>query len=247
VIRALRGLAGAFAYYTVLPAGRFASGEAPDVAAFEWLPIVGAVVGAIAGLTAYGAFAWLGAPWSFVLAWALLIGLTGAIHFDGFLDGCDALFATVTPQRRLEILRDVHHGTYAVVGMAIMAAFGLTALAAIAPARYPLVLAFTGSAARLAVLPPAWIFPYARRDGMARTFAAPPGLAAAILNLVAVEAIAWFVTPWAAALAPAAIAAAWIGAAWASRRLGGGLTGDVYGGLIVTIEVLLLLALLALR
>ena len=62
-----------------------------------------------------------------------------------------------------------------------------------------------------------------------------------------VEAIAWFVTPWAAALAPAAIAAAWIGAAWSSRRLGGGLTGDVYGGLIVTIEVLLLLALLALR
>ncbi len=238
----MRGLAGAFAYYTVVPAGRLAGNEPPDVTAFEWLPLVGALVGALAGLAAFAAFHWLHVPWSFVLAWALALGLTGAIHVDGFLDACDALFASVAPQRRLEILKDVHHGTFAVVGMAIIAAFALAALAAIAPARYPLVLAFSGACARLAIIPQAWIFPYARSNGMARTFASPPSVIAVVLNLALVETLAWFVAPWALVLAPLAIACAWIGATWSSRRLGGALTGDIYGALIVAIEVLLLLA-----
>lgn len=238
----MRGLAAAFAYYTVVPVGRFAADEPPDVTAFEWLPVVGAFVGALAGLAAFAAFHWLHVSWSFVLAWALAFGLTGAIHLDGFLDACDALFASVAPQRRLEILKDVHHGTFAIVGMAIIAAFAVAALAAIAPARYPLVLAFTGAAARLAVIPQAWLFPYARSNGMARTFASPPSVIPVVLSLALVEILAWFVAPWAIVLAPLALACAWIGATWSSRRLGGALTGDLYGALIVAIEVLLLLA-----
>jgi adenosylcobinamide-GDP ribazoletransferase len=243
VIQALRGLGGALAYYTVLPAGRYATGEAPDVAALEWLPFVGAIVGALAGFAGYAAFGWLHVPWAFVVSWALAIGLTGALHVDGFLDACDGLFASVSTQRRLEILRDARHGTFAVVGMAILAAFWLAALAAIAPSRYPLVLAFSGAAARLAVMPIALGFPYAASGAMTRTFAVRPSPFALVLNLALVEALAWAIAPWALVLLPAAVVAAWAGAVWASRRLDEALTGDVYGALIVTIEVLVLLAL----
>lgn len=244
MIRALRGIAGAFAYFSILPIGRraAAAGEPPDVAAIEWLPAVGVAIGAIAGFGGYAAYAWLHAPWSFAVAWALTLGLTGAIHADGFLDSCDGLFVTATPQRRLEILTDPRHGTFAIVGMAIVAIFALAALAAIAPQRYPLVLAFAGAAARLPTLALARSFRYARSGGMTRTFEVPPSVASIVLNVMLVESLAWFVAPRALAIAPAALVYAYAAAAWAGRRLGGGLTGDVYGGLIVTIEVLALLA-----
>lgn len=239
----LRGLGDALAYYTILPVGRFAGDAPPGVRALEWLPAIGAVVGAIAGFGGYAVDRWLHAPWAFVVAWALALGLTGAIHADGFLDACDGLFASVSPQRRLEILKDVRHGSFALVGMAVAAAFWLAALAAISPARYPLVLAFSGAAARLAATTQAWIFPYARSGGMRDTFAAHPSALSLILNAALVEGLGWFVAPWALVALPLAVLWAWLAAAWASRRLGGAITGDVYGALIVATEIPLLLAL----
>jgi cobalamin synthase len=126
--------------------------------------------------------------------------------------------------------------------MAIVAAFWLAALAAIAPGRFPLVLAFSGASARFAVMPVALAFSYATSGAMARTFASRPSLLSLILNAVLVEALAWAIAPWALALAPAAMLVALAVAWWASRRLDGAVTGDVYGAAIVTTEVLLLLA-----
>ncbi len=243
MIRALRGLGRALAYYTVIPAGRHATEEAPDVAALEWLPLVGALVGAIAGFAGYASYAWLQVSWAFLIAWASAIGLTGALHVDGFLDACDALFASASPQRRIEILKDVRHGTFAVAGMAIVAAFWLAALIAIPPWRFPLVLAFSGATARFAVMPIALAFPYGTSGAMTRTFASRPSALSLISNAALVEALAWAIAPWALAVAPAALLVAWAAASWASRRLGGVVTGDVYGASIVTVEVLVLLTL----
>jgi adenosylcobinamide-GDP ribazoletransferase len=242
VSRVLRGLLAAFGYFTILPAGRSEPPATPGAEALGWLPAIGAVVGCIAGLGGYGA-ARLHLPWAFVVAWALAIGLTGALHVDGLLDACDGLFASASPQRRLEILKDVHHGTFAIAGMAIAGAFWLAALAAIAPARYPLALAFSGAAARFAAIAPAWSFPYARGGSLNAAFVARPSLPAAAIDFAGVELLAWFLNPWALVLAPLAIAFAWACARWASGRLGGVLTGDAYGALIVVTEVALLLGL----
>ena len=172
--RALRACADAFAYFTVLPAGRFASAGAPDAYALSFLPLVGAIVGGIAGGIGYAAFVVLHVNWAFAVAWAAAIGLTGAIHVDGFLDACDGLLVTATPQRRLEIMTDPRHGTFAVVGMAVLTVFWLIALAPVPPERLPLVLAWSGALARLAVVPNAWAFPYARGGAMSATFASRP-------------------------------------------------------------------------
>lgn len=235
--RALRGLTVALAYFTVIPAGRSANDEGPGPESLAWLPPIGAIVGAVAGFGGLAAYAWLHAPWSFVVAWALGIGLTGAIHIDGFLDACDGLFCSAPAERRLEILKDVRHGSFAVVGMALAATFWLAALAAIPPARFPIALAFSGAASRLAAIAQASFFPYARSAGLTRAFARRPNVVALLLDGVLVEALAWFVAPWALAIAPIACVAAWCAARWASGRLGGGLTGDVYGALIVATEI----------
>jgi adenosylcobinamide-GDP ribazoletransferase len=247
MLRALRACADAFAYFTVIPMGKLASGPAPDAFALSFLPFVGAAVGALAGGAGFAVFAAFHVPWAFAVAWAVAVGLTGAIHVDGFLDSCDGLLVTATPERRLEIMTDPRHGTFAVAGMAMLTVFWLLALAPVAPERLPLVLAWSGALARLAVLPNAWIFSYARAGAMSSTFVARPNVALFAAGFILVEVLAWFVTPLALAAAPIAILLALAGGRWAALRLGGGLTGDVYGALVVKIEVLALLALSAFR
>jgi adenosylcobinamide-GDP ribazoletransferase len=96
--------------------------------------------------------------------------------------------------------------------------------------------------ARLAVVPNAWTFPYARAGAMSATFASRPSFVLFVLSFALVEALAWFVAPLALLVAPAAILLALVGGVWAARRLGGGLTGDVYGAIVVKLEVLALLS-----
>ena len=49
----------------------------------------------------------------------VLVGVlvTGAFHEDGLADLADAVAGGTTPERRLEILRDPHHGTYGVAAL----------------------------------------------------------------------------------------------------------------------------------
>ena len=223
----------AFSYFTILPAGTTA---APDADALAWLPLVGTVVGALAGGAAYAVA--LIAPHGLAVATAfgLTIALTGALHLDGFLDCCDALFASAPPARRLEILKDPRHGTFALAGFAVAGVAWLAALGALAPASYPLALALSGAAARWSAVIHARWSPYARAD-------APPALAQrpplAVLapggGLVLVLAAALGVRGVVAAVAALLGAAAAL--AFARARLGGGLVGDAYGFAIVVAEI----------
>ena len=238
--RALAALAGAFAYFTMVPMGRLAF-TAPDADALSALPIVGAVIGVVAGGIGL-AFAPLHGVWSAIGAWCALVVLTGAIHIDGFLDSCDALFASVTPERRLEILHDPRHGTFANVGMVILTITALAALVGIAPQRFPAILAFCAAAARLSVIANAWLYPYARAGAVTRAFAAKPSAWGFAAMCVVTGVLAWIATPVAIVLIPCAVVVALAVGWWMSRRLGGGLTGDTYGALIAVNETLLVIA-----
>lgn len=46
--------------------------------------------------------------------------LTGGIHLDGYMDCCDGIFSRRDLERRREILKDSHVGSFAVVGLAIL-------------------------------------------------------------------------------------------------------------------------------
>ncbi|MGC2129713.1 MAG: adenosylcobinamide-GDP ribazoletransferase [Candidatus Aquilonibacter sp.] len=146
-MRYLRALAAAFSYFSILPIPH--AQAPPDDDAIALLPIVGLVIGGLAGYGAYGiallTHSQLAAA---IAAWVLSIALSGAIHVDGFLDCCDGLFAMAPPEKRLEIMRDPHHGTYAIAGMAMVSVLWLYALAQIPPSLMPATLALTGCIAR---------------------------------------------------------------------------------------------------
>jgi len=236
-------LRAAFSYFTILPAGTTA---APDADALAWLPLVGAVVGALAGGAAYAVA--LIAPHGLAVATAfgLTIILTGAIHLDGFLDCCDALFASAPPARRLEILKDPHHGTFALAGFAVAGVAWLAALGVLAPASYPLALAVSGAAARWSSVIHARWSPYARADAPPALAQRPPMRVLApsggiLLSLAAALGAPKHAAGLAAALAALVAAAAAL--AFARARLGGGLVGDAYGFAIVVAEVAALIVL----
>ena len=211
--------------------------------ALAWLPFIGAVVGALAGSAAYAVSLIAPHPFAVAAAFGLSIVLTGAVHLDGFMDGCDAFFASVPAQRRLEILKDPRHGTFAIVGFGVVGVLWLAALWALSPAAYPLALALTGAAARWSAVIHALWFAYARAGAPTRAFERRPPfpLLAAGAVLVAGLAFALHAPGYAAAAAALVVGAAAI--TWASVRLGGGLVGDAYGFAIVIAEVAALIAL----
>lgn len=93
------------------------------------LPLVGALIGGLWFLLASVGRALL--PETLCAAWiaALPFLLTGFMHLDGFMDTCDALLSWRPLEQRQKILKDVHCGSFAVVGMVLLFA-GMFAAAA---------------------------------------------------------------------------------------------------------------------
>jgi adenosylcobinamide-GDP ribazoletransferase len=224
----------ALAYFTVFPVGVRA---APQAQTLVWLAPTGALVGATAGAAAW--LIALVAPHAFAVAtaFALCIVLTGAIHIDGFLDSCDGLFASVTPQRRLEILKDPLHGTFAVAGFAVIVIFWLVSLWLLPVTQLAAVLAFSAALARWSAVLNVFIIPDARAGEGTRIFTAKPSWLAIVLESVFLATAAVMLGKSAVAFCACAPVLSLLVGQWAKHRLGGGLTGDIYGFLIVVLEI----------
>ncbi|MBV8074744.1 MAG: adenosylcobinamide-GDP ribazoletransferase [Candidatus Eremiobacteraeota bacterium] len=223
----------ALGYFSTLPVAGRELGTRPLPQTIVYLPLVGIALGGLAGGAAYGTALVAPAPLAVAVAFGLSIVLTGALHVDGFLDACDALFAPVSPQRRLEILKDPHHGTFAVAYFAVVCVVWVAALAALPPARLVPAVAFAAGAARWNAVINLLIFPYGSSGRR------PPALVLG-LEALAILGLSALVAPWVWLAVPVGAALAAAGAAWAARRLGGVVTGDVYGALIVAEEVVIL-------
>lgn len=215
--------------------------EMPELARSQaWFPAVGLIIGALLLAVDRVATRALPLPTVDVMIVVALVIITGALHLDGLADAADGLFGGATPERRLEIMRDVHAGTYAVVAVASVLALKWAGLAAIpGDVRFE-ALVLTPCLARLALLIVAAAFPYARSDGLGASFRAhaPAALVAgAATTTLAATALlgvgGLFVVAFAATsgLAVGAVAV----------RMVGGMTGDLYGATIEISEAVTLL------
>lgn len=194
-------------------------------------PVVGLLVGALAGLAL-----WLGAQFGLHPLAASFLGLavaalaTGALHEDGLADVADGFGGGADKTKKLRIMRDSRIGVYGVLALILVIGFkggalgGFTGpgLAAVA-----LIVAHTLSRAALPMLMVA--LPPARRTGLGKAAGIPKRedavMSAAIGVLVAVLALG--IGPGLVASALAALAVAAVGAL--ARRHIGGFTGDVLG------------------
>jgi adenosylcobinamide-GDP ribazoletransferase len=156
--------------------------------------------------------------------------LTGAIHIDGFLDTADAALASVPLERRREILKDPHHGTFAVASFAVAAVLWFAAIQALPSDALAGDLAVAGFAARSAAL----LAPQVRE--------LKPSASSLVLGIPGALIWIWLVVAshaWAVLLVfPLAMMIARV----LFRRFGR-MSGDLYGFIIVCCEVCALIVL----
>jgi len=213
-------------------------------ASVAFFPLVGALLGTLLA-TADALLALIFPPIArSAILLALWVILTGCLHLDGFLDTCDGLLGGWTPEKRLEIMRDERVGAYALAGGVLLLLLKFSALASLPHHWEALVMAATLGrwGMSLAIV----AFPYARPEGLGRSMKDQADwLHAGIATLITLIVV-WLAGQF-AGLAMMALAGVtiWLGARFSLRRIPG-LTGDIYGAMNETIELVVLLAMAAL-
>jgi adenosylcobinamide-GDP ribazoletransferase len=207
-----------------------------------WLPVVGFVLGTILAAGDWG-LRWVGfAPLVVsTLVVVLLLVLSGALHADGLMDTCDAVFGHASPQRRLEIMRDPRTGTFGVVGLVCVVALKMAAVEALPGAIRPHLLFLAPGLGRWSIVLLATLFPYGRASGLGaplKAAATPSALALASLAPVAACIVIGPLGLLCGALS--ALVALGLGR-WLMRLLPG-LTGDCYGATCEVVETVVLLS-----
>ena len=205
------------------------------------LPIVGALLGLI--WVALGGLAMAGLPTS--LRAALIAAtpwlLTGFIHLDGYMDTCDAILSWRPLEQRLRILKDVHTGAFAVVGLGLLMMFSYAACEALdwtglRALLFIPAISRCGSAFCVLTLKPLGHSEYAKTEGKG-----VQRLAVAAMWLIAVIACAVWLRQLAIALL-VETAAYGLAMFWACRTLKG-VSGDVAGFALTVGELAALVAL----
>jgi adenosylcobinamide-GDP ribazoletransferase len=165
----------------------------------------------------------------------LLLVLSGALHADGLMDTCDAVFGHASPERRLEIMRDPRVGAFGVVGLVCVVALKIAAVNALPAALRVQTLILAPTLGRWAIVLVATLFPYGRASGLG----APLKAAATPRTLVVASLL-----PVAGCLALGQVgavcgvlaAAVAFGLGRWLMRLLPGLTGDNYGAACELVE-----------
>ncbi|WP_374585820.1 adenosylcobinamide-GDP ribazoletransferase [Pseudoduganella sp.] len=242
----------ALQFFTRLPIPRWVGFE-PDWLhhASRYFPAVGLVVAAIAGAVYAAAAMVLPLPVAVLLSTAAGIYTTGAFHEDGFADACDGLGGGHTRERVLEIMKDSRIGAYGAIGIILMLATKVAALASLPMLAALGALLAAHPLSRLMACALIWRMEYARAEGKAKPLAqemrhgefAIAALGAA-LPAGAVVALGWLpLGALGTGLAGMLLATLWFARKFQQRL--GGYTGDCLGAVQQLAEAVFYLCVLA--
>ena len=249
----LSDLRESLVFLTRLPIRHETPARRPE--AMRAFPLAGAVVGLIGGVIYWCADAAnLPVVLCALLAVAIMVAVTGALHEDGIADTADGFGGGRDRERKLEIMRDSRIGSFGVIALILVIAIKVFAIAALAErsgsAAMPL-FALIGSAA-LSRAMAVWLLrllPPARDDGLAVN-AGRPDRRVVMQALLAGALLAGVPVLLSIGLSPLimAVAAAGLGL-WLVKRLANaqiqGQTGDVAGACQQVSECFYLMALTA--
>jgi adenosylcobinamide-GDP ribazoletransferase len=213
--------------------------------------VAGALIGLLISVVLIaGQFARLPSMMTALIAVAIGMIVTGALHEDGFADTADGLGGGKTRERRLEIMRDSRIGTYG--ALALIVAVGLRVIAYSSLLQMPvpaivMVVVASQSFSRALMVDLLWATPPARNNGLSHYAGQPPRAVAmfAILVGLALTLFAGYYTSFGNAVLALGLGLA--ATALIRRqavRLIGGQTGDICGAAQVACEITMLTAFL---
>ena len=206
----------------------------------RFFPLVGLVLGICYALAAWILVSVLGMrALTAALLLILPLLLTGGLHADGFMDTADGVFSGRERERKLEIMKDSRVGSFGVVAFVLLMFLQFALLLDMSPPLLVPVFFVMPIIGRMAMVLAVSCFPYARADGMGKTFA---DMADRRTVVIAALTTALLVLPC-GVLASAALVLGTVFALLVCRWLTavlGGVTGDVYGAVSVLTETLVL-------
>ncbi|MEG1413111.1 MAG: adenosylcobinamide-GDP ribazoletransferase [Acidaminococcaceae bacterium] len=206
-----------------------------------YFPLVGLVIGLFLAAVNYGLIA-LQAP-VLIRATLLLLAeiiITGGLMYDGFMDTADGVFSARDRERMLAIMKDSCVGANAVLSVLILVLLKLAVYVEMRPELLTVSFIAMSVATRTFMVLFIVNFPYARKEGIGHLFKqyAKPiytyiafTLCAGIIYLCGYQFLLTTVLTLAVALCCAKFLSAQLG----------GLTGDTYGALTETGNILFLL------
>ena len=231
--------------YSAIPVPQFEWTEKNMKYALCAFPLIGVVIGFVCwGLAALCGAIGIPAVFQAALLCVAPVIITGGIHLDGFADTSDALSSHADRQKKLEILSDPHIGSFAVIRLCC---YFVIMFAAWAGLRTYLPVPFICSFCMSRVLSAFAVsaFPMAKKTGLAYTFSKSSDrkrvcviLIIADILLFAAMAIASPVGLFMALAAHLMFAAYYA----VSRRVFGGITGDLAGWFLTLAEMWMLIA-----
>ena len=240
--------------FTIVPVrAAAAAGLAPGdgVGALLWLPVLGAALGAVAGLPDVAVRQWAphAGPLGAVLSVAALAIMTRCLHLDGLADTADGLASRASAERALEIMRRSDIGPFGVVAIVFTVLVDVVALSVVpgGPWTPVPILAVAAATGRVAAVQAAMRgVPAARSSGFGALVAGgvPAGAVAAwtvavlMVGTVLAES-ARVPVIWLVVMQCCALAAGWLLRAHVVRRIGG-TTGDVFGALVEVVTAVAL-------
>ena len=210
----------------------------------RFFPLVGLVLGSCYALAACVLTYIVGTAFGMrtlnaVLLLILPILLTGGLHADGFMDTADGVFSGRERERKLEIMKDSRVGSFGVVSFVLLMFLQFALLLDMHPFLLLPALFVMPIIGRFAMVLAVARFPYARADGMGKTFA---DMADRKTVAIAAVTTAVLVLPC-GLLASVALVLGVLFAFLFCRTMTktlGGVTGDVYGAVTVLTETLVL-------
>ncbi len=193
--RVARDLVLAGAFLTRLPLPRVPM--APINAVVWAFPVVGGLIGSVAGGILALAGPVLGADAAAVLVVTATLWLTGALHEDGLADTADGLGGGLDRARKLAIMKDSRIGTYGVCALILALGFKVILMARLSEAGGGTLgaLIAAGAVSRTVLVILMRMVPPARPDG-ASAAAGQPGRGMTVLTLLTGLGLAAIAMAW---------------------------------------------------
>ena len=206
----------------------------------RFFPLVGLVLGLCYALAAWILVSVLGMrALTAALLLILPLLLTGGLHADGFMDTADGVFSGRERERKLEIMKDSRVGSFGVVAFVLLMFLQFALLLDMSPPLLVPVFFVMPIIGRMAMVLAVSCFPYARADGMGKTFADMADRGTVAIAAVTTSVLVIPIGLLATLALVLGIVFALLFCRWMTAILGG-VTGDVYGAATVLTETIVL-------
>ena len=206
----------------------------------RFFPLVGLVLGICYALAAWTLISVLGMrALTAALLLILPLILTGGLHADGFMDTADGVFSGRERERKLEIMKDSRVGSFGVVAFVLLMFLQFALLLDMSPPLLVSVFFVMPIIGRMAMVLAVSCFPYARADGMGKTFADMADRRTVAIAAVTTSVLVIPIGLLATLALVIGIVFSLLFCRWMTAILGG-VTGDVYGAATVLTETIVL-------